>query len=78
MIGSTKEAKLNFKLLREIGKEGKNSEVFLAYDLQLDSDYKGGLFAPISLLNEFPLRNLKMLIITLMRPKSYMIQAILM
>lgn len=38
MIGSTKEAKLNFKLLREIGKEGKNSEVFLAYDLQLDGN----------------------------------------
>lgn len=38
MIGSTKETKLNFRLLREIGKEGKNSEVFLAYDLQLDGN----------------------------------------
>ena len=31
-------AELNFDIIREIGQEGKNSQVFLAHDKQLDAE----------------------------------------
>src|ERR1035437_557952 len=38
MIDNIREARLNFELLIEIGQEGKNSEVFLSHDKQLDGN----------------------------------------
>ena len=31
-------AELNFETIKEIGQEGKNSQVFLAHDIQLDGE----------------------------------------
>jgi len=38
MLNTTRKTELSFHVLEEIGQEGKNSQVYLATDLQLDAD----------------------------------------
>ncbi|GEM_PF-2582852 len=50
MLNTTRTAELSFHINQEIGHEGKNSEVFIATDLQLDAEIVVKKYVKINLM----------------------------